>query len=226
MSNNKKKILLGLTTTSGSNWREKIEEIKKYNIQDIALFLTGIQKKEREELYYLLEKTKIDFIYHIHIRSDMAEKELEYLVKRYKVQALNIHSWRSRFAFPNFPTRFKKITYIENTAVVPTFQELNQFAGVCIDFSHWDVHKFFHWKEYQRMKRVVKQYPIGCCHVSAVRYFKKIRISFDKHKARRQQEFDYLKKYKNYLPQYISLELENSFQEQLVYKKYIESFLN
>jgi Mg/Co/Ni transporter MgtE len=74
----KKNVLLGLTTTSNSNWREKINEINKYNIKDIALFLTGIEHEERKELYSLLKKTDIKSIYHVHARGDMSEKEIQY----------------------------------------------------------------------------------------------------------------------------------------------------
>ncbi len=218
----KPKILLGLTTTSNSNWREKIEEIKKYQIKDIALFLTGIDKKERQELYRLLKKTNINSIFHIHLRHDFEVDEMDYLVKQYKVKAFNIHSKNSYYSFKNFPEKYKSITYIENTLTIPREKELQNYAGLCVDFSHWEVLKVLHRLKYSKLKKLVKNNKVGCSHVSVVAYYFKI-FPFDQHWAKNNHDFDYLKKYREYLPEYISLELENSFVEQVRYKNYIES---
>lgn len=72
-----------------------------------------------------------------------------------------------------------------------------------------------------------KKFPIGCAHVSAkpkfkyflARVFKKVGA----HYAFGLSEFDYLKKYTKYFPEYLSLELENDFEKQLEIKKYIEN---
>jgi len=44
----KRKVLLGLTTTFGSDWRAKIKEIDKLKIQEIALFPTCLGEKNRK----------------------------------------------------------------------------------------------------------------------------------------------------------------------------------
>ena len=54
-----KKILLGLTTTPGSDWRKKVSEIDKLGLKELALFPTCLNEQERKELYGLLEKTKL-----------------------------------------------------------------------------------------------------------------------------------------------------------------------
>ncbi len=220
MSN--KKILLGLTTTKKSNWREKIKEIQKYEIKDIALFLTGIPFEERKELYKLLENTNIDFIYHAHLRNDMTVDEVSYLSSRYNVQAFNIHSLRSTYASEKeLIKHFKSKIYIENTSVVPKEEELKGCAGFCVDFSHWEVQRFTHWYEYRNMKKLLEKYKIGCSHISAVK--RKLKIfSYDNHNAKDYKNFNYLSKYKKYLPEFMSLELENSFAEQMKIKNYIE----
>lgn len=48
-----KKILLGLTTIT--DWKSKVKEICDYGIEEIALFPTMLNKKERQELYKMLE---------------------------------------------------------------------------------------------------------------------------------------------------------------------------
>jgi len=54
-----KKILLGLTTTPKSDWREKVREIEKFRIKEIALFPTMLEMKGRKKLYGLLERTNL-----------------------------------------------------------------------------------------------------------------------------------------------------------------------
>jgi hypothetical protein len=74
---------------------------------------------------------------------------------------------------------------------------------------------------------LVRDYTIGCCHVSAI---KTSRLNphvwfhgYDCHYLKKMKEVDYLKKYIKFLPKYVSLELENSFEEQLKVKEYIEN---
>jgi hypothetical protein len=64
-----RKILLGLTTTPRSDWREKIREIDELGLEEAALFPTFIHLPERKELYGLLEKTGIKKAPHVHLRA-------------------------------------------------------------------------------------------------------------------------------------------------------------
>ena len=49
-----KKILLGLTTIAeGGEWKNKVKEIDKLDIKEIALFPTCLNLAERKELYQL-----------------------------------------------------------------------------------------------------------------------------------------------------------------------------
>ena len=66
-----KKILVTITTTD-SSWREKIEEVKNLELKEIALFLTCLNRQEREECYRALAKTGLEKIPFVHLRSDMS----------------------------------------------------------------------------------------------------------------------------------------------------------
>mgnify|MGYP000054681782 CR=1 FL=1 len=46
---NKHEILLGLTTTPNSDWKGKVEEMKKFGIKKIALFPTFLPIEKRKE---------------------------------------------------------------------------------------------------------------------------------------------------------------------------------
>ena len=214
-------ILLGLTTTPKSNWREKVEEIKRFNIEKVALFLTGIGKEERKELYDLLTETNLKSVPHIHLRNDMNEEEINYLISKYNTSLFNIHPQGSKHSFKcNFTNKFDDRIYVENLDIIPTQNELDEYAGLCIDFSHWE--HFGRGSGYAKIDEILKNNKIGCCHVSAVRNFMWGFFPVSFHYAKGNKDFNYLKKYARYLPEFISLELENSFEEQLKFKKYIE----
>lgn len=69
------KIFPSITTTGYkpffSDWREKIKELKDFNIKEICFFPTCLSKKERKEAYGLFKKEKIKNIPFVHLRTDM-----------------------------------------------------------------------------------------------------------------------------------------------------------
>ncbi len=235
-----KKILLGLTTTPRSDWKEKIQEIDKFGIKEISLFLTGIGKEERKDLYNLLEKTKIESIPHVHLRDDMELQEIKYLEKRYHTEAFNIHNKKdphSSLEFRKYFGHYCLKTFIENTGSVTSEEELDGFGGICIDFSHWKDGILLEYKDYDKeMKKSAKKFCIGCSHISAVGdkiiesadiNSKEIKYTnFSKHYLNNLNEVDYIRDFIDYLPNLISLELENSFEEQLKVKEYLEKIIN
>lgn len=218
-----KKILLGLTTTEKSDWVKKVEEINEFKIEEVALFLTGIGKEDRSKLYSLLEKSCLRRIPHIHLRY-VEKSEIEYLIDRYKTDLFNIHSKNEGIYEFNYPAveEIKNNVYIENTEVIPAQEELNDFGGLCVDFSHWEYYRKS--KNYLQFNKLVQDNVIGCCHISGIKNFFGL-FPRAEHFAKNKRYFNYIKKYKNYLPDVISLELENDFREQLVFKRYIEEIL-
>ena len=192
-----RKVLFGLTTTRGSNWREKVEEIKRNGIEEVALFLTGLKKREREELYKLLEKTSIKSIPHVHLRTDMNLSELDYLNDKYKVAAFNLHPQTVYPIIYDYSKYFNKI-YMENISKdIPTKGEMEKFAGICVDFAHWEANR--KKNIYREFKNMVSSCKIGCCHISAIRNFLGL-FTYDDHRMKKINELSYIEKYVDYLP--------------------------
>lgn len=232
MDNEKPEILLGLTTTPASYWRGKVEEMKKFGIKKIALFPTFLKIEERKELYKLLEGIDGLEIPHVHLRNDMDLDEIGYFIKKFQSKVFNIHPASNKFSFSKNLLKFADKAYVENIIDVPEINELSEYAGLCIDFSHWENEVLFANKEYDDlMLDRIKNFNIGCCHISAIKkesYLDKFELElqrFDDHEFAGLNEFDYIEKYKQYLPQYVSLELENSFEQQLEVKAYLERML-
>jgi hypothetical protein len=233
-----RKILLGLTTTEGSDWRAKTQEIDELGIKEVALFPTCLEPDERQELYSLLEKTGLERIPHVHLRGeDTSDDELEYLFERYKTQVFNIHPTIEAYEFLARSTKFQKIIYIENlyhgVCIEQFSEEMFQkykVSGVCLDTAHLRSEKLLFPENYKKHVKLIEKYPIRCNHISGI--VKKSFIwrglkVFDTHMLTDLFELDYLKDFpKKYFSDFISVELENSLKEQLEAKKYIENIIN
>ncbi|MDO8261061.1 MAG: hypothetical protein Q7T50_06235, partial [Candidatus Magasanikbacteria bacterium] len=167
----KRKILLGLTTTSQSDWRAKVKEIDEFNIREIALFPTCLKIEERKELYKLLESTKLESIPHVHLRGeDMEEWELDFLVNRYGTKFFNIHPNIEDSEVLGF-VKYCEMIYVENLhdAGDVFLQSLKKCAGICFDTSHYeDYGAIQKIHDYDNFLEILKQNKVGCCHISAV----------------------------------------------------------
>ena len=223
-----KKVLLGLTTTLGSDWRGKVKEIDKFGIKEIALFPTCLRINGRKLLYELLESSGIEEIPHVHLRGeDMESWELELLEKKYNTKLFNVH--HDDINAPVFKPYLHKI-YIENQFKYLRENTVKKCAGICLDLSHAEEGRIWEKSSMDPVNELLDHYSVGCCHISAVKFSKLDVINkymgVSRHMLHNLQEVDYVAKYKQYLPQYISIELENSFEEQLRIKEYLEKIIN
>lgn len=228
-------ILLGLTTTPGSDWRAKIKEINELGIGEIALFPTCLDYNERQILYDLLEKTKLKHIPHVHLRDDFELEELNYLNKKFGSSLFNLHPNANGFACLDRLEKYRDKIFVENLtdkSIKEIRNNISKFAGLCIDFAHWEDENLCK-NGYENFAQFASTHNIGCCHISAI-YQKPRRFNWGEgtrpyyswHKMEKLENLDYLKKYIKYLPDVISIELENSFKEQLEAKRYIISMLS
>lgn len=232
-----RKILLGLTTTPRSDWREKTREIDEFGIKEIALFPTWLKLSEREELYALLEKTNLEKIPHVHLRDDMEEWELDYLSEKYGSKLFNIHAVPQALKLLEIGKHRKNI-FLENQEEINDLyiNNLEKSGGICLDVSHWeDMGIMMKRKGYDNFLDLMGRYKIGCSHASIVNdaaeeYVDYLTgekgIQYSHHWLNDLSELDYVKKYIKYLPEYVSIELENPFSEQLKAKEYLEKIIN
>ena len=225
----KPKILVSITTTN-SDWKDRIKEIDKLGLKEIALFPTCLTVKQRKILYKLLEKTGLKNIPVVHIRHDFEAWEFAYLIKKFKTRAFNTHADKVGDELLLASKRYLKKIYLENIIEAPDIIPglLDEFAGICLDISHWE--SFGEYPSYKKMPKLLKKYKTGWCHISGVMvkpWFNQEVNGWDyaTHYMHNLSEMDYVKKYKKYLPKICALEIENSLEEQLKAKEYIEKLL-
>ena len=184
----------------------------------------------RDELYSLLEKTKLSAVPFVHLRSDMLPDEIEYFRERWHTRVFNTHAAGE---FPQLAdwTDFKKYIYIENTRHEWQVEEITKFAGTCLDYAHLENDRLLKTKAHAKCLAILKQFPPGCGHVSAIRakpYFSETdkEPAYDAHRLVDISELDYLKRYfPQWLPPLLAIELENSLAEQLEVIKHVRSLV-
>lgn len=236
-----KKILLGLTTDSGTRaWKDKVKAIDEFDIEEIGLFPTPLVRSQRNELYSLLEKTNLKSIPHVHLREqDFGRDEVDYLIKRYHTKVFNLHPSRMSVKFIEDNQDLKDIIFLENlNKIFENFGAmLEKCGGICLDFSHYkDFGLLQKEKSYSGFEELLDRYNIGCNHISAIKktiqyledkQHNKLVGGYNDHYFSDLSEFDYVKEMpKRYFADYISIELENSFKEQLRVKEYLEKIIN
>jgi len=223
-----RKIFPSVTTVTNSDWKKKVEEVRKLGLKEICLFPTCLDVNAREELYNLLEKTEIEKIPLVHIKGDMKVEELDYLVENYKTEVFNIHS-QQEYPMTYDLEKYKNIIYIENTFTPLDEEEIKNFAGICLDLSHLERKRLLDQHLYKNNIEIIEKYPCGCNHISAIKKFPikdKDRLVYDSHYLEDLSELDYLKRYPvDYFSSIIAIELENTIEEQLKAKDYIIDLL-
>ena len=149
-----------------------------------------------------------------------------------------MHPCLESYKFIQNNPKYREKIFIENFFLESHKKEFTRdclkkhnIAGICLDFSHLATEKELCDEDYKRTCEIINLYPIGCNHISGFEsgFLKKLfklgeKISL--HRCRDNSQLDYLKQFPaSYFSPYLSIELENSFAEQLEFKKYIEEIL-
>lgn len=227
----RKVYLLPTITTTSSDWRVKVKEVKNLGLKEISIFPTCLGLAERKELYELLKGEGIEGISLVHLRSDMELWELEYLVKNYHTKVFNTHTRRA-YPIPSEWQKYWEMIYIENTYLPFDEKEIKEFAGICLDLSHLEACRIYQPERYIHDIKIIENYGCGCNHIGPAKDWNILNKKegaeghHHPHILRKLSELDYLKKYPSrYFGEYLALEMGNSIKEQLKARDYIIKLL-
>lgn len=232
-----KQLLLGLTTTAGSNWRDKIEEIKQLNLRELALLPTGLKPDERQTFYKMLETAGLVSAPYVHLRDDFTTEEIDYLVNRFQVKALSCHADPKGYALLDRLPKYNSITYVENFTneeadklFTQEYFVKHQISGLCLDLAHLEETRRTSQRHYKRLTSLIgDRYPVKVSHLSGVKssvLFKVFNKTYVDHSLDSLSDLVYLRQFPpQYFGKIIVLELENSFLEQLEIKKFLETII-
>ncbi len=227
-------ILPSITTTegTGNSWQEKIQEIKRLKIKKIAFFPTVLNQNQRKQIYKEFNKIKGLEIPFMHLRGDFDKKEIDFVSRRYATKFFNVHS-EKEYPIPDL-MKLKKFICLENTWS-KIDDEIDNYSGICLDLAHLESQRVEKSPLYKYFRNLIKKHNIKCAHISIIRknqpkedYVNGVGKfkNYHYHYYKKLSDFDYLKRYKNIMPKMVALELENTIEEQLIAKKYIEKIIN
>ncbi len=227
----KRKILLSITSYK-MNPFELIKQANELKIDEIALFLTYIDRNGREKLYKELEKSSINKIPCVHLKSEMEEWELELLINKFKTEKFNIHS-RVEFPLKNNLSKYNNMIYIENIDYLLDEEEIKNYAGVCADICHLERTRILFKEIHKQNLDIIKKFKVGFNHISPfIVKIEKENVEEDEymkftHITENLNQFDYLKNYpEEVFGPYLALEVRNDIYEQVKIKEYIQKLLS
>jgi hypothetical protein len=221
---NKRKILISITGDQEKHWKSKLEDIERYKIKEIGLFLERFTKSQRDKIYKALSESKIESIPLVHIRNDMKKEELLFLFDNFGSKYFTIHE--DSFKYLEKWKGYYKYLFLEMNIdnFVSQSVRVNKIGGFCVDLAHFkiEITKWSREFEYIFERRKTDRY-FKCNHLNGYSSGK----NRDMHTVERLQDFEYLKT----LPKFvfgdiISLETENRIKDQLEYKKYLTKMID
>ncbi len=215
----KSKIYPSVTTWK-VNWKNQLKEVKTLGLQEISLFLTGIDKKERMIFYKFLDRINIKKIIHVHIRHDFSEDEIIWLSDKYNIEFFTIH--------PVFLKKYRrreiaKKIYLENCGFkkFKRTELIKEIGGICLDLSHYELARMIDKKEFEATKLLLEKHPVGYNHLSGLK--KKPEMNDDLHLVNNfKANFEFLNRIPETLfaPQ-VFIELQNTIRKQLEIRDYL-----
>lgn len=218
------KILVGITSKDDIHWPEQLEEIAKFKITEVSLFLEKLSKFQREIVYASLLKSWIKKIPLVHLRHDMDKQEIEFLIKNYQSRFLTIHE--INFDYLKQWRGFYQHLFLEMNKDnhVSSLVQINKIGGFCVDLSHFKAASIRATKEFDYiLKRKDIHHYFKCNHLNGY----SPQQNTDLHDIKSIHNFDYLTTLPKFLfGEVIALEMENSIAEQLKYKDYLVKILN
>ena len=223
MKNLQKRILVSITGSKQSDWKSKLDEIVKYRIKKIALFLEMFSKNQRNKIYKALLSSNIKRIPLVHLKNGMGKEELKFLKTNFNTKYFTIHE--SSFKNIEEWEGFYKRLFLEMNKDNKISKEVDvkKIGGFCIDLSHFKVEEKSWSKEFLYIiKREGVHRYFKCNHLNGYN----CKTNSDLHTVTNLKQFSYLKTLPDFLfGKYIALETFNSIEEQLIFKKYIIKLL-
>ncbi|MEK7664848.1 MAG: hypothetical protein AAB361_01760 [Patescibacteria group bacterium] len=223
-----KKILVSITGSKEQEWQDKLKEINKLKLKEVALFLELFKKPEREKIYTALLSSKIKSIPLVHIRHDMAVDELKFLKNNFKTKYFTVHEINfQQNDILKWKKFYKNLSLEMNTDnFVSKKINVEKIGGFCVDLAHFKVgmeklSKDFEYVFNKKNSANWRKY-FDCNHLNGYNP----KTNCDMHTIYNLKDFDYLKTLPNFLfGKIIALETFNPIKEQLEFKKYLTNLL-
>jgi hypothetical protein len=220
------KIIPSITTSNFEITEIQLNEVENNSsLREFGLFLTGMHvKDDRMKLMQRLKDLGDCVIPLVHIRIDSTPEELDFCLNNFSTEWFNLHGIHQDVFVTSDIYSYRHYILAENSRVLTRLQ-LEHFAGICLDLSHYREDLLNRRNHFHELKESLNMYPIYCNHISSVR--KDRKNWYSEHIGNYESDFDYLKAApKEYWGTSCScMELENSMKKQGEFIDYIRSIV-
>jgi len=217
-----KGIYLSITGIKNSDWQSKLEEINRFGIKEAAVFLECFKKQQRHNFYRMLLRSSIKMVPFVHLRGDTKKDEVKFFIDNFGTHHFNIHE--EHFNLLNQWKGYWDKLYLEmdyNSEIAKNVK-VRQIGGFCVDLSHFKSAIARGSEEAYYIFTRKNKIKFACNHLNGYSPEKKR----DLHTIKSLKDFDYLTTLPKWVfGEIIALEVFNSIEDQIKFKKYIEKCL-
>ncbi len=162
-----KKLLVSITGRTKTEWQDKLAEINKHQLTEIALFMETFTPRARKDLLPALANSCVKKIPLVHIREDTTREEIRLLKNQFQTKYFTIHE--SHFPILEQWRGHYQSLYLElNTDdQIKKYVHVKKIGGFCIDLAHFKVEVAKQSEEYRyTVDKLADQVTVGCNHLS------------------------------------------------------------
>ncbi len=223
-------ILLSISCSSSSPWRNDLEKIRESQLQECALFLNELHIDERRELYKVLETLRGLVIPFVRLASDMEAWEFDFLTATCKTSIFSCPAEPKFMSqIVSFP-KYKPFISLENPMrdshkALFTDEALtrNEFSGVCLNLAILERDRRRNKKKYNSSIHTLDHHPLIATLLSPLpsAWFRRL-LSFHSRRLTTLSDLQYIRHIpSNQLAATLVIASENTLDEQLEIKEYI-----
>ena len=210
-------------TGAGDGWRQKVDEINKFGITQVAVFIERFEKDERQKLYCALLASSIKKVPLVHFRHDAGIDEMDFFIKNFGTQFFNIHE--SCFDILNKWKGYWDKLYLEMNydGQIAKNVDVSKIGGFCVDLAHLKAAITRGTDEAFYIISQKNKIKTSSNHLSGY----SPERDEDVHFVKNLKDFDYLPTLpKCAFGEVVAIEVDNYIADQLKFKDYCAKILN
>lgn len=225
-------IVVGLIATAHSPWREALASLPSLGIKELALFLREMDFDFRRELYQALDAGVVTKIPWVELPLDAREWEILYLSEKFGTNLFSLPADQASAALVKEWGDVKASILIENPEkkdklpfFTSEFLSQTSAVGVCLDTAALERNRVHDKKSYDAVISTLDHNAVSAALVAPIAKSALRRFLGRPNRLLNLSDLHYLKHFPQaYLSKTIALKLDNSFEEQLEVRAYLQSF--
>lgn len=226
-------IVVGVVARPDSDWRGALSSVASLGITEIALFLTALDFEGRRDLYRSLDGAGLVSVPYVQLAADTKDWEPLYLSEKFGTSAFSVAARADTAKIISSLGEAHHPILLEN----PEEKAAHAFfsdetisaagaAGICLDAGALERDRLRDKKSYQSVIAALDHNSIGATFITPVFESRWREMMGHPQRLSSLSQLHYVKHFPAaYLSKIVALKLDNSLEEQLEVRAYLESFL-